>query len=74
MSRLLIVALVLLTASVRLAEGQDRDRNQRIRIDEGPIATLLEARVELGLTPPQVTRLEEIDARMDQQNQPLVFG
>lgn len=38
----------------------------------GPVEMLLRERQELGLTPEQVTQLEEIGRRMDALNRPLV--
>jgi hypothetical protein len=63
--RIVGIALVLLAATSVSLEAQD-GRNDR---DAGPIQELLEIRSRIGLTADQVTRLNEIDAAMQQQNE-----
>jgi len=66
--RLLVPLLSLLLVGVDSElRGQQSPRNE-----PGPITILLGLEEELGLTPEQVTRLKEIDVRMDGVNQPLV--
>jgi len=67
MLRSLWVALFVLFGTSELLEGQSRSGKR-----PGPIETLLALRGELGLTAPQISRLEEIDRQMDLRNEPLV--
>jgi hypothetical protein len=71
MIRTILAVLVLLFGTGGYLEGQAGQGGQR-RADPGPVEFLLTLRAELGLTSEQVARLEEIDSRMDRQNQPYV--
>jgi Spy/CpxP family protein refolding chaperone len=68
MNRILI-ALIFLAAAGDVLAAQGHDSYGP---NQGPVAHLLRLQDELALTPAQVGRLQQIDARMDQQNQPLV--
>jgi Spy/CpxP family protein refolding chaperone len=71
MNRTVIVLLVLLLGTGSYLDGQARPSGSSGR-DPGPINMLLSLREELSLTPAQIARLESVDERMEQQNQPLV--
>jgi hypothetical protein len=69
MIRIFLVALVLLVAGGDVLAAQSRDRRG---MQEGPVERLMRFQGELALSPAQIGRLQEIDDRMDRQNQPLV--
>lgn len=60
---------MLLVGTAGVLEAQDSDTNAT---KQGPVGHLMRFQAELGLSPSQITRLQQIDERMDQQNQPLV--
>jgi Spy/CpxP family protein refolding chaperone len=74
MIRIALLALTLLLGAGATLEGQNRPardgagRGQ----EQGAIDMLLELRGQLALTTEQVARLQQIDARIDEKNRPLV--
>src|SRR5690554_3181011 len=66
MIRTSIVTLLLLVGSAGVLSGQARSS------EPGPVGTLLDLRETLALSSQQISRLEQIDAEMDEQNRPLV--
>jgi uncharacterized membrane protein len=72
MIRSLLLLLVLLAGAGSGIEAQAQGRTGGPAADRGPIDTLIGLRDQIGLTQPQIGRLEEIDARLDRQNQPHV--
>ena len=65
-----VTGLVAQTPAPRGAQGARMEQQQRPLGD--PVARILEKRTELKLTAEQVTRLESIDAKLREQNQPLM--
>lgn len=70
MIRTWLLTIVLLLGIVGSLPGQNRYPSRGN--DPGPVGTLLDMRSELGLSADQIARLEAIDQRMDELNQPFV--
>lgn len=70
MIRIAWLALALISLTGTSIVGQD-NRGARAN-DPGPIQMLIELKEELQLTPEQLTRLEAIDEKMDQENEKCV--
>lgn len=73
--RILLFSLVLMgvaTSTVAAQTGRERDQHRRRGSDAGPVPELLRHRTELRLSDDQVRRLQEIDAKMEEQNRPYV--
>jgi len=69
MSRILVSAFTLLSIWVNPLLGQEQRSTQA---DDGPVAFLLEHRERLGLKAEQITRLEEINNGLVEENRPLL--
>lgn len=70
MFRSVVLALILLVTTSAASMGQSRPAQGNA--DPGPIGTLLQWKADLGLNESQITRLTEIEAAVDRQNeQPL---
>ena len=68
MIRSVVLALILLVTTSAASVGQSRPQPSK-QADPGPIGTLLLWKADLGLNESQITRLTEIEAAVDRQNQ-----
>jgi hypothetical protein len=68
MIRSVVLALIMLVTTSAASMGQTRPE-QAGNNDPGPVGMLLQWKADLGLTDGQVTRLTEIEAAVDRQNQ-----